>query len=290
MILITPSPDSRRGSALLLVLVVLIVCSALTLATQQRLMSRGRLLEQERQEVELRGALLLGLKEGMSLWAGDEDLTVDHSAENWTQPRSWLTSSGVRLDLQVRDAQDRWNLNHLTLPVRPGMVRTPRMMMQDLLRFSGEQVGDWTDVLDQIEQVEPWFSDPGVLLALHPERTDAPALMNRVVALPHPHSRFLPLNLNTAQPEVLKALVGDSLAAWVDRVEGARADRPIRTVESQTRFLPGPARILLSQVVSVTSSYAEVTVTAETESTRRELTAILYRSTGGEVEVVQCHW
>jgi len=282
--------NSRRGSALLLVLAVLVGCTALTLATQRRLLSRGRLLEQERDEVELRGALLLGLREGMTLWSQDEDLTVDYLGEDWAQPREWITSSGVRLQVQLRDAQDRWNLNHLTLPVTPGMVRTPRTMFQELLRLSGEDVREWTDTLDRIERSEPWFSDAGLLAAFHASETDTEVLMDRVVALPHPRGRFLPLNLNTVHPQVLRALVGDALAAWVERVEGARVDRPIRSVDSQTGFLPGPARILLSQVVSVTTSYMEVTVVAETDTTRREMSAILYRATGGDVEVIRCQW
>jgi type II secretory pathway component PulK len=272
------------------VLAVLVSCTALTVAAQRQLLSRSRMLEQERDEVELRGTLLLGLREGMELWAADEDWTVDHPEEDWFRPREWTTSSGVTLRVQLRDAQDRWNLNHLSLPVTPGMVRTPRAMFQDLLRLHGEDPRDWRDTLDAVEADSPWFATADLLALYRPDAGVPAPLREQVVALPHPKGRFLPLNLNTVQPEVLEALVGDSLRAWVDRVAGARTDRPIRSVASQTQFLPGPVRMALSQGVTVRSSYAQLDVVAETGSTRRELTAWLVRNTEGTVEVLQCHW
>jgi type II secretory pathway component PulK len=284
--------ESRQGSALLLVLAVLVSCVALVGGMQQHLYSRTQILGQEMTEVELRGALILGLQEGMKLWSEDEDLTVDHAGEDWAKPRNWMTSSGVELTVQLRDAQDRLNINHLTLPVSENSVRTPMDMLEELFRLTETEVNReaWEEVQTWMTLEEPWFASVDQLRMLAPEVAEWSRVDAYLVALPRPQRGMLPVNLNTVDPMVLRAMTGSQLGPWVDSVVQAREGEPIRNVESLLRFLPPQIQGLVSSAVSVQSDYVELRAVATYRHTERILTAWLHRESGGNVEIVQCQW
>ncbi len=317
----------RRGGALVLVLVVLVACAALLAATQALQARRNVELGMAAVDVELRGALLLALDQAARDWAADEDLTVDHPGESWALPRDVQFDNGVSVRITPRDAQDRYNLNNLGLPVRPDAMRPPFEIMADLLIRCGRfrdsrllsQVQDWIDPddegpydarwlagqgrsdrpanrplisFDELRLVDPLIADWFRPSAEGPgdERRFEARFEEETTLLPVPSRQVLPVNLNTARPTVLRALVGESQSPWVDTVLQARSRAPLTKTGFVTELLPEAMRAEVNDAVAVRSDYMELRLHAFLQNTAMELRALLHRDADGKVEVVRCLW
>lgn len=279
---------SRRGSALVLVLAILVVCLGLAGGMHQRLVARSLSLEREATALELRAALTMGLREGMERWSADESPWREADSAS----RHFETGEGVEVEVTLRDAQDRFNLNHLTLPVTPDQPRSALDMLEDLLRTTDPEAPPeiFHRFRETVEQEEPWFSGVDSLELLEPAAREWRGLRESVVALPPPRGRGLTVNVNTARPEVLHAMLGDAFRPWVQSLLLAREREPIRNLDSYLRLLPEVVRRPVDRALDVRSSHAELRAAAEYRGTRRTLTAWLRRETNGEVEVLRCRW
>jgi len=321
------SPSRRHGGALVLVLVVLVSSAAMIAASQALLARRNVELDLAAVRVELRAALLMALEVAARDWAADGDLSFDHAGEDWAQARELTFDNGVAVRITPRDAQDRYNLNNLGLPPRPGALRPPEEILAELLircgRFGDSrllaQLKDWIDPDDdgpyeakwlssqgrsdrpanrplvsmaELQAVDPlvadWFRQPGE--GPGADRLFEAHFDEEINLLPVPGRQVLPVNLNTARPTVLRVLVGESLSAWVDTVLQARAREPLRQVDFVVDLLPERLRDEIRDAVDVRSDYLEVRLRAFLHNTPMDLRALLYRNAEGKVEVVRCHW
>lgn len=278
----------RRGSALVLVLAVLVACVALAGGMHLRLVARSLSLERDAVDVELRAALILGLREGMRYWSANET--------PWREPdrkgRVFTTDTGARVTLSYRDAADRLNLNHLTLPVTPDQPRSALDMLEDLLRMTDPDAPPeiFHRFRKTVEEEDPWFSGVDTLELLEPGAREWRGARDYLVALPAPRGRWLPVNVNTAPPELLYAMLGTSFRPWVDSLVLAREREPIGNLEAYLQYLPEQVRRPVDRALDVRSSHAELRIEAEIRGSRRDLTAWLRRETNGDVEVLRCRW
>jgi general secretion pathway protein K len=95
-----------------------------------------------------------------------------------------------------------------------------------------------------------------------------------------------PLNVNTAAPEVLAAVVdklaGEGLAALV----ASRAQKPFATVAEFRARLPESASVVADETLSVKSDYFYVTIEARQGQTVARARALLHRRSGEWPDVV----
>lgn len=108
------------------------------------------------------------------------------------------------------------------------------------------------------------------------------------------------VNLNTADLNVLQVLLGgDSpmaeaiikARAGPDGVDGTDDDTPLRNPGDVARLgITGPAAQQLAALGTVRSSTFEVHVTAQIGDYHREYVAVLFRSSGTDVQVVSFYW
>lgn len=290
-------PDSDRlgtcrGSAYLLVLLVMVSALAMVSGIQQLLIRRTRSLQASQTAMHLRNALILGLQTGMQVLAEDEDLGVDAPSEEWAQPLAFTSSDGVALQLQLKDAHTGFNLNHLSLPPVPGSPRSFLEVFEDLLQASGTEVktADLKRIQEQIGKDKVWFESPLTLASLSPVGTGLLSASNWLSAVPRPAARPLALNVNTVHPEVLHALLGPSLKGWADQLLARRAQVPIRNLQAYVLSLPPQLQLMLPDLLTVRSEYIEASLTARLGGTEMRLQALLHRLPGGEVEVRRCLW
>lgn len=286
------SSPSRRGGALVVALVVLISSVSLLTGIQHVLTQRNVRLRMRRNDVHLESALLLGLERAAAVLALDGDLLVDHPDEDWAQPREFTTSDGVRLRLTMTDAQGGFDLNRLRRIPRPGDLRTDWDALEDLLAAADLPVEpDLTrNLREDILENETVFPAPESIMDLAPRTRAWLEAGLPFTALPPSATGRLPVNLNSVDPMVLRALAGDALAAWADTVLSAREQEPLRSVSTQTQFLPPPVARLLNEVFSVSTRHVGVELEAETDDTVQTLSALLRREPGGGVEVLRCRW
>jgi len=283
---------AKSGSAFLLVLVVMVGSLGLIAGLQQVLIQRTTELRIQQNEIHLRNALLMGLQTGVELLSNDDDLTVDSLQDSWTEPREYTTSDGVRLLIILEDAQNRFNVNHLSLPVPPTMPRTYLDMFESLMHSPDNPVEpfEFQRLQAIILNEEIWFHNLQALGALPSVITSQWINSPLLIALPRPGNRPLPVNINTVKPEVLTAMVGPSLKAWTDSVLSSRESQPIRNVGSALRSLPAILQPMLLNALDIRTEYVIATLVAEVDYTQKKGTALLHRLPGGEVEILRCQW
>ncbi|MDF3129926.1 type II secretion system protein GspK [Kiritimatiellaeota bacterium B1221] len=283
--------DHRRGSVYLLVLLVMISSMTLVAGLQNVLVRRTKTLDRIHIQQKLRNALLLGLEESTSLLLEDDDFAVDGLTDNWAIPLEFTTTEGVHLEVILQDAQRQFNLNHLSLPVSSSMPFTWMDVFEDLVRSTEMEIPAqiFTNLQNEIDVYEVWFDDPQMLTLLVPDAEALLEVSDSLCALPRPESRPLLLNINTVQPEVLEALVGDSLQGWVDNVLIARETEPLRNLSGVLQLLPTQVQPLLMSVLDVRSEYFTARLVARLDQSEQTLTALFKRSEGN-VEVLRCQW
>jgi general secretion pathway protein K len=109
------------------------------------------------------------------------------------------------------------------------------------------------------------------------------------------------INVNTADVNVLQLIPGvdtNSAAAIIqqragpDGVDATEDDTPFRNASAalQAAGLNAANTALAANLVTVGSSTWRVNITAQIGDAKREFTAILYRGTGAEIQVVGFYW
>lgn len=279
------------GSALLLVLLVLMGSVSMVSGIQHLLIQRSTALRITSNEQRLRAALILGLQEAATSLA-ESEWTVNLLADERFLARDFDSSDGVQVRLRLHDAQDRFNLNDLSLPLTPGTLRSPWDMFEELLRERGVEAGQDTlaSLRGWIEEEEVWFEHPDQLKWVLADPEKWQPVMDSLSSMPRPGSRALTVNVNTVRPEVLRAMVGPPLHGWAESVLAAREQEPLHSISNQVRFLPEVVRPVLEAALDVQSEYVEAELVAEVDHSRKTLRALLHRNSEGDVEVIRCQW
>ena len=107
------------------------------------------------------------------------------------------------------------------------------------------------------------------------------------------------ININTADANVLQMIPGmdtNTAATLIqqragpDGVDGTEDDTPFRSVGQLASLVPPQARASLNSLSTERSSTVEVHVTAHIGDSIREFTAILFRTTGTDIQVLRFYW
>jgi general secretion pathway protein K len=107
------------------------------------------------------------------------------------------------------------------------------------------------------------------------------------------------ININTAGVNVLQMIPGvdtNTAAAIIeqragpDGEDGTEDDIPFRAVSQLAAIVPPQARASLNNYCTVRSSTFEVHITAHIGDSSRDFTAILYRNTGTDIQVLRFYW
>ena len=207
--------------------------------------------------------------------------STDHLGEAWAQPMPPTVVGEATVSGFIEDAQGRFNLNSLAVKgkIDPLALAVFARLLSNLSLPSdlADSAADWIDEDDEL--ISQNSAESGYYLGLQPPyrpsglpygsveellrvRGFSPTMLEKlrpfVIALPMP----APVNINTASPELLSALVlslspGDagriaaererspfkSTAEFLDRVPGVRSDQmPPLAVQSQFFLVSGSVR------------------------------------------------
>lgn len=309
----------ERGVALItaMLIVAIIATLATSLALGQQVWLRqaqnlADLAEADRlRQSALEGAAALLTQDGRNGQAS----AVDYYGEAWAQPITFPIDGAV-VNVVVRDAQGRFNLNNLVLvpgqpPAQGGNPGTPtnyRDIYVRLLALVGVDPGrtdalasslmDWLDDnsdvqpggaedLDYLNHDPPYRAANRALTSVDelrlvngytPEIIDK--LRDHVIALPAGNQT--PINVNTASPEVLAALTGADLATERGVVE-MRDREPFRNKETFQALHPS---FKGSCPCAVASNYFIVSVTTQAGRILRTSEGLIERPTGARAQVL----
>lgn len=261
-----------RGTAVILALLVLAIAAAAATAMVESQDLQTRTLQSERDYEQARWMLRGGMHWARAILAEDARAsTEDHLRELWA---SGLPPTDVQLGSlqgEIRDEQALFNLNNL---VRAGKVDPAQLaVLQRLLALLGLRP-ELADAVAAAIAPNRVLIDVGELALVR--GIDAAALVRLqryATALP----QATQVNVNTAPPEVLAALVEGLSLAEAQVLARRMAAEPVRRREDfQGRLREGLA--LNVQTISVASRFFVVHGHAKVGGAELRMKALLQRA------------
>lgn len=313
---------TRSGGALVLMLILVGLIGALLAHSHALARERAARETALRERTLLRQAAVEAAREALQRLADDEDLSADALTEPWAAPLERETPFGIATRARVRDEQSRFDLNNLHVSAGPGRRATDDILM-DLKTLCGEfspsaRAAALRDFVDpdraglreadfylrlnppircadrvlygwrELLAVDGWDETH---LARRPRETIARAFdaifVDHIALIPTPRARPIPININTASRETLRAVMGLEQDRLVEMVLTLRAIRPIRQLDVFIVTASPETFDRLRPHLDVRSRYFRVHARAESNGRRYEVEALAVRADDGRVEVAQ---
>ncbi len=316
----------QRGVALIIVLMLFAILATITLEIvfrQDRFLTRAdNLLQWDKRYQYAMAAEVVaqqGLIDDLEDDRNNNAMVDDCVEEQWAVQLPPTPYEDAMLSASVQDLQGRFNLNWLITASGDEFIRNPRAIAQ-LTRlieqtFPGEanasrlanEMADWLDsnnIVDSVEGAEdPEYRNrrPPNLPAAHESEMRAlltfrvadqpaePQVWGLLTALPLGTT----LNVNTAPPQVLDAVIGDMAGtAAVQAVLDARQEKPVTEISELMKLPPlddlsADEKNDLASLLGVSSEYFQVMVDVEVDGQLSRLVSRLRRAAGqGETTAV----
>jgi general secretion pathway protein K len=293
------------GAAIVLAMLLAALAAAVAatvFADQQRW---SRTAEHRRDQVQAQALAIAGVQWGRQILYDDAQRSaIDHLGEPWAVALPPIPLDNGEVRGAIADAQARLNVNALGATGANADVEGARLAR--LFAQRGGPAGALAAIADWIDR-DAIVRDGGAEDAAYGGRprggvaANAPLLrvaeLGEVKGVTAPAlaavAPFLsalpagtPVNVNTAPPEVLAAVVdkldGDALA----RLVASRVQKPFTTVAEFRARLPEPASVVADDTLAVKSDYFYVTIEARQGLTVARARALLHRRSGAWPDVV----
>jgi len=293
-----------RGAAIIIAMLIAALAAAVAatvFADQQRW---GRTVEYRRDQVQAQALAMAGLQWARQIVEDDGRRSViDHLGEPWALALPPIPMEDGEIRGAIVDAQGRLNINALGLA---GDSTPERIRLASLFARAGlppaaaDIVSDWIDE-DGIAReagAEDAFYLAQPVLHLAPnapmtrvtELTGAKEMTPRAIAGVLPFVSALPagtpVNVNTAPPEVLAAIIDNPTPERIEALLADRARRPFTTVAEFRARLPSGATLASDAGLGVASSYFLITIEARQGTTHSRARALVRRSGGARPAIV----
>lgn len=312
----------KRGGVLVLLLILTGLIAALL--AQSHALTRARTIERQaaQEHTQLRQAATEAARLALQRLADDPDLTVDALSEDWAVEQTEQTPLGIQTQVSVRDEQAFFDLNNLAAPNSPGR-RASEDIAMDLQTLCGDfapsaKTSALRDFVDEdtdgaretdfyrrlvppatcpnralygwreILHVDGWSEEQ---LARRPRASAMDgfnaSLIDHATLIPVARTRPIPINVNTASRETLRAVMGIEQDALVDTVLVLREIHPIRQLDVFS-ITAGPETFdRLQPFLDVRSHYFRIRARAERDGRRAAVETLVKREDDGRVLVLQ---
>ncbi|HKW81394.1 MAG TPA: type II secretion system minor pseudopilin GspK [Casimicrobiaceae bacterium] len=287
----------ERGAAI--VLAMLLAALAATIAAtllwqQQRWVNEH---EHRRDQVQAQALAMAGVQWARQIVRDNAGGNVVDLGQPWALKLPALPIENGSIGGYIIDAQSRINIDNLAgAPAAPKPTRGAlERLFAELALPAGllDAIADWVDADDRVSgpggAEDAWYlarTPPGLAANAAVRRTEEllavrgaePGLIAR--ALPFISALDPPaaVNVNTAPPEVLVALVGGLDAAGSAAIVASRKGTPFITLADFRSRLPRPDLVVDETLLSVRSDWFEVTIEARQGDTLARARALLHRS------------
>ncbi len=291
---------TARGAAVILamLLAALAATIAATLFADQQRWTRAVL--QRRDQVQAQALVMAGVQWARQILRGDgRDKQVDHLGEPWATALPPIPLENGEIRGIISDAAGRLNVNVLGgsgAAVAVDHERFRRLFAQvggpaDAL----VAIGDW---IDSDDVPRPDGAEDAVYASLAAPGLAANSSLARVAELAAVRGVTLPalaaaapflsalpagtpINVNTAPPEVLAAILGDARGDAVAKLVAGRAQRPYASVADFRARLPPGVTLPSETSLAVRSDFFYVSVEARQGTTIARARALLRRGGPG---------
>ena len=287
--------NSQRGVALLTILLLVVsitVVAGAMLASQKVAIRRSGLLFDQNQLLQ---DIQAGQQLAVTMIRADHGLNdTDSEQDIWAQPIPPYTLSNHSVSIELRDEASRFNLNNL---YQDGAADTISLaVFQRLLTQLNLEADIAIAVLDYQDTDSDVYQDGGdesVIYGQQLNSTVTGALLNRpfvsidqlqevrgmsaealavlrpyVTAVPY----YVPINVNTASPVLLSALIDGATSQQMQALVDIRAKQAITSVDELWQLpslsvLDAKQRTALAPLLSVDSSAFMALITATDNAT-----------------------
>jgi general secretion pathway protein K len=295
------TPAAARGAAVILamLLAALAATIAATLFADQQRWTRAVL--QRRDQVQAQALVMAGVQWARQILHGDgRAKRIDHLGEPWAAALPPIPLENGEIRGMIADATALLNVNALD---GTGIAaEAQRDSIERLFAQRGgpagaiDAIADWIDadgVVRPNGAEDAFYAGQGVALLppngpvvrvaeLAAVRGVSLPLLAAVSPLLTALPASTPLNVNTAPPEVLAAILRDARGDAVAALIGKRAERPFNDVADFRARLPQGATLANDAWLTVRSDYFYVSVEARQGSTVARARALLHRSGPGK--------
>ena len=292
------APRRRSVGGAAVVIAMLLAALAATIAAtllwqQQRWINEHA---HRRDQVQAQALAMAGVQWARQIVNDNAGGGVVHLAQPWALKLPALPIENGSIAGYIVDAQSRININNIAgVPTTPAPTRTALQRLFTALALPPSllnAIGDWVDADDRVSEPggaeDAWYlSQPRPGLAANaPVRRASELLAVRGVD-PGALARLLPLigaldaptavNVNTAPPEVLAAVVGGLDAAGAAALVASRAQTPFANIADFRARLPRPNLVVDETLIDVKSDWFEVSIEARQGDTLTRARALLKR-------------
>ncbi|MDH5286524.1 MAG: type II secretion system minor pseudopilin GspK [Betaproteobacteria bacterium] len=272
----------NRGAALVAAMLIAALAAAVvaTLAAGQSQWLRT--VELRRDRAQAQAIVLAGLAWTRQVLQEDaQGAPVDHLGEPWALPLPPTPLEGGVVDGVIVDAQGRLDVNHLA--GEGPETQAARERMARLFAPAGLDARAVDALLGAGRPDGVRFVRAAEIAALEAIGEAGHARVARfVTALPAPAT----INVNTAPPEVLAAVLGDASAEAVAALVAERARKPFGSLAEFRSRIPSGAKLASDAGLGVRSDFFLVTVRARQGATLAQGRAMLQRRARELPEVV----
>jgi len=286
---------TARGAAV--VIAMLLAALAATIAAtllwqQQRWINEHA---HRRDQVQAQALAMAGVQWARQIVHDNATGGVVHLGQPWALKLPALPIENGSIAGYIVDAQSRINVNNIAgVPAAPAPTRSALQRLFATLALPPSllnAIADWVDADDRVSEPggaeDAWYlSQPRPGLAANAPVRRASELLAVRGADPGSLARLLPLvgaldapaavNVNTAPPEVLTAVVGGLDAAGAAALVASRAQTPFANIADFRARLP-PNLVVDETLIDVRSDWFEVSIEARQGDTLARARALLKR-------------
>jgi general secretion pathway protein K len=293
-----------RGAAIVLAMWIAALAAAVAatvFAEQQRW---ARTVEHRRDQVQAQALAMAGVQWARQILEDDaRRSSIDHLGEPWALSLPPVPLDDGEIRGSIADAQGRLNVNALGATNTAALQERNRIAA--LFKTKGMPPGllaaiaDWVDSNATVGEAGAedayYLAQPAPRLAanapvlrvaeLGPVKGMTPQALAAILPFLSALPADAPVNVNTAPPDVLGAIVADLDGERLDALVADRSRRPFATVAEFRARLPDGATLASDAGLAVRSSYFYVTIEARQGGTRSRARALLRRG-GGRPAIV----
>ncbi|HEY2862750.1 MAG TPA: type II secretion system minor pseudopilin GspK [Casimicrobiaceae bacterium] len=299
---LTPAARGRGEHGVAVVMAMLLAALAATIAAtlfwqQQRWVND---YAHRRDQVQAQALAMAGVQWARQIVNENAGGGIVHLGQPWALRLPALPIENGSISGYIVDAQSRINVNNIAgVPAAPTRAALQRLFAALALPPTLlNAIADWVDADDRVSEPggaeDAWYvsQTPPGLAANSPVRRASELLAVRG-ADPSLVARLLPsisaldaptaVNVNTATPEVLSAVVGGLDPAGAAALAASRAQAPFTNIADFRGRLPRPDLVIDETLLAVKSDWFEVSIEARQGETLARARALLKRSPAANI-------
>ena len=293
----------QRGLALIIAMLIAALAAAVAVSVATAQSQWLAQVDHRRDQVEAQSIAMAGVQWARAIVEADPR-GIDHLGEPWALPLPATPVENGEVEGRIVDAQAMLNVNDLASAQHGTLERRRFARLFATLGLPDTTLAsivDWVDADDAPQQggaEDAWYlGEADASLAANAPATRieelalvrgmTPPVLARIARLVTGLPPDTPVNVNTAPPEVLAALLEGIESGALAALVASRTEHPFASPDDFRGRLPSGVSVIDPALVSVSTGYFLVTVRARQGETIAQARALIRRDSASSAIVWQ---